>query len=551
MKRYVIGLDFGTLSGRALLVRAEDGAEIADAVMEYPHGVMEEFLPDGTSLPQKFALQHPADYIEVLRTVVPEVLRRAGAEPCEVAGIGIDFTACTMLPVDEKGMPLCMKPEFEHEPHAYVKLWKHHAAQGEADAVNALAKEHGEEWLTRYGGQISGEWMLPKILETLHRAPEVYRSAARFTEAADWLSWVLIGSESHSAAFAGYKGLWCEKTGYPSDAFLCALDPSLHGIVGTKLSEKIVPVGGIAGRLGSAGAELLGLPAGIPLAVPVIDGHAAMPAVGVTGEGDLLMVIGTSCNQFVHSAAERMIPGICGHVMSGVIPGLDTYEAGQACTGDGFDWFVRNCVPADYTAEAERRGINIHRLLREKAERLRPGESGLIALDWLNGNRCLLGNTSLSGMMLGMTLRTKPEEIYRAWIEATAYGCRMISEQFEAYGGPVNRICACGGIALKDRMLMQIYADVLGKEICVADSRQACALGSAVYAAVAAGIYRTVPEASAHMAKPATTVYSPDAGRQDVYNGLYREYRVLHDYFGRGENAVMERLAHLSQKIEK
>lgn len=541
-RKYVIGLDFGTLSGRAILVNAADGEELAEAVFAYPHGVMDTTLPGGTPLPPKFALQHPGDYLEVLRRTVPEVLREAGVQAEEIAGIGMDFTACTALPTDKAGVPLCMKPEYANEPHAYVKLWKHHAAQPQANEINELAKVRGEAWLEDCGGDVSCEWLLPKLLELLRKAPELYDKAERFTEAADWLSLVLTGEETRSASFAAYKALWNAETGYPSDAFLTALDPGLHGAAEKMLAGRIVPVGERAGLLSQTGAELCGLPVGTPLAAPMIDGHAAMPALAVTEEGDLMMVIGTSCNQFVHSRTRRSIPGICGHAYSGVIPGMDTYEAGQACAGDAFDWFVQNAVPTAYEEEAKRRGVSVHQVLRERAARLAPGESGLLALDWLNGNRCLLGNTELSGMMLGITLQTKPEELYRAWIESVAYGSRMILEQLETGGISVRRICAGGGIPQKDGMLMQIYADVLGKEISVAGSGQACALGSAIYAAVAAGIYPTVEEAARKMAKPPTQIYTPNEEHRKAYNRLYAEYCTLHDYFGRGQNRVMERL---------
>lgn len=542
-KRYVIGIDFGTLSGRALLVDAENGSELAEAVSDYRHGVMDRSLPDGQPLPPGFALQHPADYPEVLRTTVRQVLEQAGVGAQEVAALCIDFTACTLLPVDRDGVPLCMKKEWEHEPHAYVKLWKHHAAQPEADAINALAKSRGETWLADYGGTLSCEWALPKILEVLRHAPEVYAATDRFTEAGDWLSRVLTGQETHSAIFAGYKATWNARSGYPSDAFFTALDPRLTGIVGTKLSENILPVGGVAGVLSAAGAELTGLPAGLPLAVPMIDGHAAMPAMHITGEGEMMLVVGTSSAHMINAAAGMQIPGICGYVENGVIPGYATYEAGQACVGDGFAWFIRNCVPADYAAAAAREGKDLHAFLRERAEKLRPGESGLIALDWLNGNRNILINSRLSAMMLGMTLSTRPEEMYRAWIEATAYGTRRIIERYEEYGVKIGRICAGGGIARKDAMLMQIYADVTGKEIRVAGTRQAGALGSAMYAAVAGGIYPDVRAASDRMAPPDAGFYRPIPENRAAYETLYREYRILHDYFGRGANRVMERLA--------
>lgn len=548
MASYVIGIDFGTLSGRTVLVEVKTGKEIAESVLHYAHGVMDEALPSGKRLPAQFALQHPADYLEVLKVTIPDVLRQGKVAPQEVAGVGIDFTACTLLPVDETMEPLCMLPEFSDEPHAYVKLWKHHAAQKEADEINALAAERGETWLPIYGGKVSCEFALPKILQVLREAPEVYEQTARFMEAADWLSWKLTGVESHSAVFAGYKALWNEETGYPSWEYMTALDEKLHGIVGSKLSTKIRTMDQIAGCFNESGAALTGLPVGTPLALPMIDAHAAMPALNITGDGDLVMIIGTSTCHILNASVKKNVEGICGYVKDGVIPGFYTYEAGQAGVGDIFDWFVHHGVPAAYEEEAGARGISIHKLLREKAAKLRPGESGLLALDWLNGNRSVLVDSDLSGMMLGMTLHTRPEEMYRAWIEATAYGTRMILEQYEKNDIAIQSICAAGGIAQKDEMMMQIYADVLGRDIRVAGSTQAGALGSAVYAAVAGGIYQDVAQAAACMASPDKCVYHPIVGNQAVYEQLYQEYKTLHDYFGREGNRVMKRLKSLTQE---
>lgn len=532
MKRYAIGVDFGTLSARAVLVDTRDGREVAEAVSVYPHGVMDEHLPDGQKLPPLFALQHPADYLNALRETIPAVLRETGIAGEEIAGLGIDFTACTLLPVDRDGTPLCLSEEWAHEPHAWVKLWKHHAAQPEADEINRLAAARGERWLSRYGGKLSCEWALPKILETLRHAPDVFAATDRFTEAGDWLSRVLTGVETHSAPFAGYKACWSAETGYPSDAFFTALDPALHGLVGTRLAAEVAALGGTAGTLSERGAELTGLPVGTPLALPMIDGHAAMPAMNVVGEGEMMLVIGTSSAQMVNAAAGIEIPGICGYTDGGVIPELCTYEAGQCSVGDSFDWFVRNCVPADYAREAAEKGQNLHKYLREKAERLRPGESGLVALDWLGGNRNILGNANLRAVMVGMTLATRPEEMYRAWIEATAFGLRVIMERLAEYGLSVRRICAGGGIAQKDPMLMQIYADVTGKEIRVTGTKQAGALGSAMYAAVAGGLYPDICAASDAMSPPGRTVYRPIPEQVAAYEPLFAEYRRLHDLFG-------------------
>ncbi|MBQ8213454.1 MAG: ribulokinase, partial [Clostridia bacterium] len=394
-------------------------------------------------------------------------------------------------------------------------------------------------WLPIYGGKISSEWALPKLLQVLREAPEVYENTDRFIEAADWLSLMLTDTETHSAAFAGYKGLWNAECGYPNDAFMTALDEGLHGVVGTKLSEKVLGMDQIAGHLSVRGASLTGLPVGIPVALPMIDAHAAMPALNITGDGDLMMIVGTSTCHILNSTQGKNVEGICGYVKDGVIPGFYTYEAGQAAVGDIFDWFVKNCVPASYTEEAKEKGINLHKLLRKKASKLKVGESRLLALDWLNGNRSILVNANLTGLILGLTLQTKPEEIYRALIEATAYGTRVIVEQYEQNGIAIKSICAAGGIAQKDEMMMQIYADVLNRELRIAGSTQAGALGSAIYASVAAGIYPDVKSAAEKMSQPDLKVYKPDQQNHKIYSKLYAEYKKLHDYFGKGGNDVM------------
>jgi len=541
MKKYVIGIDYGTLSGRCVLVDVNNGDEVAESVLNYPHAVMDERLPNGERLPSSYALQHPEDYLDVLKTTIPDVLKKASITADDVVGLGIDFTACTILPMDMNGTPLCMKDEYKDERHAYVKLWKHHAAQGEADEINELATKRGEKWLSIYGGKVSCEWALPKILQVLREAPEIYDDTYRFIEAADWLSLILTGEETHSAVFAGYKGLWNAETGYPSNDFMVALDSRLDGIVGTKLSTNVLGMDKMAGKIDARGAQLTGLKVGTPVSLPMIDAHAAMPALNITGDGDLMLILGTSACHILNSKDAKTVEGICGYVKDGVIPGLYTYEAGQAGVGDIFDWFVKNCVPASYTEEAKEKRISIHKLLREKANKLSVGESGLLALDWWNGNRSVLVNSNLTGMLLGMTLGTKPEEIYRALIEATAYGLKVIVEQYENSGISIKSICAAGGIAQKDEMMMQIYADVLGREIRIAGSTQAGALGSAIYAAVASGIYADVKMAAQKLSKNDVKLYKPIKENVKNYRILYKEYKILHDYFGK-ENLVMEKL---------
>ena len=532
---YTLGLDFGTLSVRALIVDARDGRAVAEATADYPHGVMDSALPDGTSLPPRFALQHPQDYLDSMKAAIGAAMAAAhsaeGITPADIAALGVDFTACTMLPVDEAGMPLCFDPAFVGEPHAYVKLWKHHGATCEADEITALAAARGEEWLSAYGGTVSCEWMLPKILETLRASPAVFDSTHRFTEAADWVSRMLTGSETHAAAFAGYKGLW-HGGQYPSDDFLSVLDPALKGLIGGKISPRVDPVGGIAGRLSDRGAALTGLPEGTPVALPMIDAHAALPALGMTRAGDLTVILGTSTCHILNAAEAREVTGICGYVQDGVIPSLCTYEAGQAAVGDCFDWFVKYCVPAIYTEAAREAGVSIHAYLRSLAEKKAPGESGIVALDWWNGNRSILVDPTLTGVITGLTLASRPEDIYRALIEATAFGTRVIVEQYRSFGIPISRVMAAGGIARKDPMMMQIYADVLNIPLAVSTATQAGALGSAVYAAVAGGLYPTVTDAADAMAAKVERVYTPSAEAVEAYEGLYRRYRELHDHFG-------------------
>ncbi|MBQ9760199.1 MAG: ribulokinase, partial [Clostridia bacterium] len=536
MKQYLIGLDFGTLSVRALLMDAETGMETAVAEYIYPHAVMDHALPNGRPLPERFALQHPQDYLDGMKQTVAQVLAKGKVKSEAVVGICVDFTSCTVVAMNEAGVPLCLLEEFADEPHAYVKLWKHHGALEYAEEINQKAEARGEAWLATYGGKISCEWMLPKVLETLREAPKVFDATARFADAGDWLSFLLTGKHTAAAGFAGLKTLWRADHGFPSNDFFKAVDPRLDGIMGAKLCNDVYASGSCVGRLTAMGAELCGLAEGTPLAAPLVDGGAPMAALNVTGLGEMSLVVGTSNVDHVLGTKPIDIPGICGYVKGSIVPEYYTFEAGQAGVGDIFSWFVHNCVPRAYEEEATACGMNIHAYLRKKASALRVGENHLIALDWFNGNRNILKDDALSGMIVGLTLNTRPEEIYRALIEATAFGTRMIVENFEANGLPVERVCVAGGIAQKDPMMMQIYADVLKKELRVVDSAQAAARGSAIYAAVAAGLFADVPSTAVHYALPEKARYTPDPSNAVTYDALYAEYQLLHDYFGRGTN---------------
>lgn len=553
-KKYSLGLDFGTQSGRAVLVEVETGDITAMAVKEYTHGVMDEYLPDKKArLGIDWALQNPADYLEASKITVSSVLNQSGVEPENVIGMALDFTACTILPINKDGTPLCFIEKYKANPHAYVKLWKHHAAQYEANKLNAIAAERKEKFLERYGGKISSEWLFPKVMQILDEAPEIYDAADMFIEAADWMALMLTGNVRRNSCTAGYKAIWSKRDGYPSDEFFEALDPRLRNVVVEKLGRDIYPVGGKAGELTEKIAKDLGLLPGTAVGISNVDAHVAVPAVGIVEPGKMLMIMGTSTCHMVLGAEEKIVPGMCGVVEDGIIPGFQGYEAGQSCVGDHFEWFIENCVPAAYVEEAKKKGINIHSFLREKAKALKAGESGLIALDWWNGNRSVLSDADLTGMLLGCTLATKPEEIYRALIEATAFGTNMIIETFESSGVPIRELYACGGIAEKDELMMQIYADITNRKIRISASTQTVALGSAMFGAVAAGRekggYDSIFDAARMMAKVKDQYYKPIPENVGVYKKLYEEYKLLHDYFGRGANDVMKKLKKIKSGV--
>jgi len=552
MAKYTIGVDYGTLSGRAVLVNVAGGEEVASAVYDYPHGVMDRQLPTGKRLGHDWALQHPQDYLDVLAHTIPAVLRESGVNPEDVIGIGTDFTACTVLPVMADGTPLCFMEAYRDEPHAYVKLWKHHAAQDKANALNEIARQRGESWLGNYGGKISSEWAIPKLWQILDEAPHLYEKMDRFIEAADWIIWQLCGRETRNSCTAGYKEIYNKRAGYPSTEFFKALDPRLEHVVEEKLGIEILPLGAKAGAITAEAARLTGLKEGTAVCVGNVDAHVCVPAVRIDGPGKMLAIMGTSTCHMVMGEKEIQVPGICGVVEDGILPGFFGYEAGQSCVGDHFAWFIDNCLPASYYQAAQAQGKNIHVYLREKAQVQRPGESGLLALDWWNGNRSVLVDVDLTGMMLGMTLQTKPEEMYRALIEATAYGTRKIIETFRENGVEVSEFYASGGISQKDPMTMQIYADVIGLPVRIAGSAQGPALGSAIFGAVAAGSaqggYDNIFEATRNMGKLKDQVYMPISENQEVYDRLYAEYNILHDYFGRGANDVMKRLKELKKQ---
>ncbi|MBT6716878.1 MAG: ribulokinase [Nitrospina sp.] len=548
-RKYALGLDFGTKSVRCLAVDIVSGEEKTATVSNYSDGVITRNLP-GTSvtLGSDWALQNPADWLSGLREVIPRLLQKGEITAEEIVGLGISFTSCTVMPTTEDGAPLCSLDDWENEPHAWPKLWKHHAAQPEADLINGLAQREKEPWLKRYGGLISSEWLLPKALQIFKESPKCFAASQRFIEAGDWVVWKLCGKEMRSMCQAGYKALWDVEKGYPSHSFLEKLSNGF-GHLRNKLGEAVYPVGTCAGGLTPEMASQLKLLPGISVSTAIIDAHAALAGSGVADPGKMVMVMGTSTCHMVVSKKEVFVEGVAGVVKDGIIPGYYGYESGQSAVGDIFAWVTKYGIPETYYNESQKSGASIHELLAKKAARQEVGSHGLLALDWLNGNRSILMNSDLSGLLIGLTLNTRPEDIYRAMIEATAFGTKTIIKTYENNGITINDLYACGGLA-NNELLLQIYSDILGLEVKVATSSQTTALGAAILGAVSAGSkrggYDSYPEAIKKMVKPAHKLYKPELKNQRVYSEMFKNYVLLHDYFGKENPSMMKNLKYLA-----
>lgn len=534
---FTIGLDYGTNSVRALIVDVRTGEEIATSVWGFAHGEAGILLDPRDP---NVARQHPADYVEGAERVLKESLAAAAEvadfSPGKVIGIGVDATGSTPIPVDASGTPLAFSDRFLDHPAAMAWLWKDHTSHAEAAAFTALAAEKRPEILAKCGGTYSSEWFWAKILHCKNTAPEVFEAAHTWVECPDWIPAFLCGVRDPAAikrcaCAAGHKGAYNpDWGGYPDAAFLAELDPALAELRAT-LPDACHAVGEPAGGLSAEWAEKTGLPAGIPVSVAAIDAHLGAVGCGIQ-PGALVRIMGTStCDMIVHPLGAPLedIPGICGIVPGSILPDAYGLEAGQSASGDIYNWFVNSIQPGGPEAGS-------HAALTEGAAALRPGESGLLALDWNNGNRTVLVDPRLTGLMLGMTLHTKPAEMYRALIEATAFGARMIMERFEAYGVPCQRVIACGGIAVKNPLVMQIHADVMNRTLEVSRSEQTCALGSAMAAAVAAGPnaggYAGFGEAARAMTGIRPEVYRPNPEAVAIYDRLHALYKTVHDAFG-------------------
>ena len=557
-KSFTLGLDYGTGSVRAVVADCADGAILGTGVFAYPSG------EDGVIVDARdphLARQNPADYLEGLREATIAALSEAGSAKAfsrdRVVGIGVDTTGSTPMPVDAHAMPLALDPEWCANPAAHAWLWKDHTSAEEAASITAIAREYGPEYLSPIGGIYSSEWFWSKIWHCLKVAPDVFDAAASWVELADYIPAVLSGVDDpraikRSMCAAGHKamfsGAW---NGLPSKDFLARLDPRLAELR-DRLYDDAFPAERPAGTLCHEWAEILGLREGIPIAMGAFDAHYGAVGSGVS-PGALVKIIGTStCDIAIAPASEPLadVPGICGIVNGSVMPGFYGIEAGQSAVGDLLRWWVEEVCEGD---EA------LHARLSDQAARLRPGESGLLALDWNNGNRTILVDTRLSGLLLGQTLHTTRAEVYRALIEATAFGARTIIERMTEYGVPIERVVCCGGIAAKNELFLQIYADVLGRPMLLAGSQQTPALGSAVAAAVVAGAeaggYDSFTEAQRNMTSLRNERFSPDTTASAVYDELYGMYRELHDMFGGVTDAsadlstLMKRLLALRERV--
>jgi L-ribulokinase len=542
LPRYSVGFDFGTESVRTLLVDVRTGHVAAQAVRPYAHGVLDDTLPTtGARLPPDYALQHPADWLDSLAAACRAALGDARVSPDDVVGVGVDFTSCTMLPAKADGTPLCLLEPFGALPLAWPKLWKHHGAKDATDRINHVARERAEPWLDRYGGIIGLEWFFPKVLETLSEEPRVYRAADVWVEAGDWLVWQLTDGPfprcspanlARSTCQAGYKAMWNARTGYPSSDYFAAVHPEMSDVAARGMPGTLVPPGHRAGALNPTMAQRLGLRPQTPVSAAIIDAHAGVPGAGVASPSTMVLVMGTSACHMMNSRIEQLVPGVAGVVEDGILPGYFGYETGQASVGDAFAWLVDTF------------GLS-HGQMSSRAAALPPGAGGVLALDWLNGCRTPLMDGRLSGALVGLTLGTRPEQLYRALMEATAFGLRWIVDTLKGAGVPVRRFVASGGLPNKSPLLMQIYADVLNERIKLAASDQSVALGAAILGALAAGESATghasISQAIHAMARQREDVtYRPDLRARREYDKIYALYRRMSDGNGAVASVMRE-----------
>ncbi|MDD6348009.1 MAG: ribulokinase [Lachnospiraceae bacterium] len=548
MRKIVLGFDFGTLSCRGVAVDLQSGVRVAQSQCDYAHGVIAGCLPDGgPDLPDSWFLQDPDDWMNSLTAVCRDMLTQGGIMPEEVTALGIDFTSCTLVPIKADGTPLCTLEAYRRRPHAWPKLWKHHGAQKQADRIEALAREETDWLSSHFGNSVSSEWAYPKMMQVAEEAPDIYEAADYFIEAVDYIPMVLTGRILRNNGVLGVNAFYIEGRGYPDETFAAKLNPLMRHVAEDKLAGEIGRVGDAVGCVRPEMAVRLGITDKVVVSVGNSDGAVAGCGVGANESGTMMLVMGTStCHQFMYRDFHSF-DGLCSIAADGMVPGLYGYESGQSATGDIFAWYVDSMAPESVTKAAAEAGLSPLEYLGREAEKLLPGECGLMGLDWLNGNRSILSNYDLSGCLLGLTLNTSPVEIYRALVEANIYGSRRILDNYEENGITISTIFGVGGIAVKCPWIMQMCADVFNKPVRVPLHDNVPALGSAATAAVA--LFKSgdedgcdgFGEAASRLIPGEAVVYEPDPFKAALYRPVYELYRTLHDLFG-VENSLMKEL---------
>ncbi len=542
MARYALGIDFGSLSARALIVDVDSGRICATSVSLYEHAIISDKLPDGTKIPQTFALQLPADYLNSLIACVKQLITDTGINAAEIGGIGICTTASTVLPIKQNGTPLCELDNYKSNPHAYMKMWKHRGAVSVAERMNEVAKELNESWYSAYGSVITCEWLPPKAIEIAENAPDVYDEMDAFIEVGDWLVQWMTGTRKRSSALARCNSL-IREDGMPSECFYGRVCEKARYLYRDKLKSEYCEIGQIAGYLNYEKAEMLGLRAGIPVSPAIVDSEATVLSSGAHMPGDMTIIVGTSAVEILLENRCPIIKGIHISAKNAALPGLYSIGGGQSCTGDGFNWFIENCVPASYQKAADDTHETLHDYLMHLASTIKPGSAGLLALDWWNGQRSPNFEFKLTGCMIGMTLATKPEEMYRAMLEGSVYGARRVFDMLIKAGCSINQVFAGGGISQTNTLMMQIYADVLRKPIKVCECTQTGSLGSAMLGAMLMGISQE--KVTDIIASKPSVVYYPSDTSAEVYEIYYQEYLRIANFF-ESEDSPMRRIRMLS-----
>lgn len=553
MSKYTIGLDFGALSGRAVLYDVENGNTIEASTYDYRHSLMQKFLPDGTKVPYKFSLQHPQDYIDTMVITIKDITENISVD--DIIGIGIDFSASTTLPVNSEGTPMCFFTDFQSEPNAYAKSWNHHSSKKYAIKMTELAQKKYPDIINRYGGSIASAWLFPKLWELIEQAPDLYEEMSYYIEAGDWIVWQLTGKQVRSTAFAGFKGMWNSKDGYPSKDFLNELNPKLAEAVETKLNAPIKPIYSLAGKLTKATAKMLGLKAGTCVAIANADNQAVIPAVKAIKNNQLVATMGTNVSYMINSNIEMFLNGISGVCKDSLLPNKYGYIAGPNPLGENFAWFMTNAIPPDYHQEAKSQNRNLHSYLAQLMMKLKPGESGIIAFDWFKGNRAIRSDFDLSAMFFGITSNTKTEEIYRALIESSCFSAKKVIELLRENHFEIDEMYCVGALPEKNPFIMQLYADILNMPIKISGCDQSPALGSAIIAAFVAGSknggYDSFEEACEKMGKIKDRIYTPITENVEIYETLYDIYCELYDILAIENNNVLHKLRKIGHEIKK